>query len=73
MIHFNHDELMLMAIYATGTKSGLIQTLREMSKNLTSEEYELIALTESVLSKLEKVDDKTYKQLDLFPETSVES
>lgn len=68
MTHFTHDERMLMAIYNPGTKSGLVQELLEMKEHLTAEERDLIALTESVLSKLKGLDDEAYSNLDLFPE-----
>lgn len=67
MTHFTHDERMLMALYNPGTKAGLVQELLEMKEHLTAEESDLISLTESVLSKLEELDEDAYRNLDLFP------
>ena len=68
MTHFTHDERMLMALYNPGTKAGLVQELLEMKEHLTVQESDLIALTESALSKLEGLDEEAYSKLDLFPE-----
>ena len=72
MIHFNHDELMLMSLYNNETRTALINALEEMSEHLTSEEKELKALTESVLTKLQAMDDTSFSKLNLLPDFDLE-
>lgn len=72
MIYFTHDELQLMSIYNTGTKEGLMEELKTMQQHLGSEEPELIALTDSVLKKLQKLPAGAYEALDLFPDFEYE-
>ena len=72
MIHFNHDELMLMSLYNNTTRFELINALEEMSEYLTAEEKELKALTESVLDKLHSMDDHAFSELNLFPDIDLE-
>ena len=66
MIHFNHDELMLMSLYNNTTRFELIDALEEMSEYLTAEEKELKALTESVLDKLHLMNDYAFSKLNPF-------
>lgn len=41
MMNFNHDEINLMCIYDTGSRTGLMNALSEMRKELNKEEAEL--------------------------------
>ena len=68
MIHFTHDEINLMAIYNTGTRTGLIDELTSMRKYLESNETELLALTDSALAKLNQLTDAEFENLDLIPD-----
>ena len=68
MIHFTHDEINLMAIYNTGTRTGLIDELTEMRKYLEPDETELLALTDSALAKLNQLTDAEFENLDLIPD-----
>lgn len=68
MIHFSHDEINLMAIYNTGTRTGLIDELTEMRKYLESDETELLVLTDSALAKLNQLTDAEFENLDLMPD-----
>ena len=68
MIHFTHDEINLMAIYNTGTRTGLIDELTAMRKYLEPDETELLALTDSALAKLNLLTDTEFDALDLIPD-----
>ena len=68
MIHFTHDEINLMAIYNTGTRTGLIDELTAMRKYLEPDETELLALTDSALAKLNQLTDAEFDALDLIPD-----
>ncbi|WOC31652.1 MULTISPECIES: transposon-transfer assisting family protein [Caproicibacterium] len=65
---FTNDEINLMCIYNTGTREGLIAELTQMRSYLGAEETELLALTDSVLGKLQGMSDAEYAGLDLFPD-----
>ena len=52
MGNFTFEEMNLMCIYNTGSRTGLINSLREMRGELAPEETELRALTDSALGKL---------------------
>ena len=68
MIHFTHDEINLMAIYNTGTRTGLIDELTDMRKYLEPDETELLALTDSAIAKLNQLTDAEFDALDLMPD-----
>lgn len=65
---FTNDELNLMCIYNTGTRQGLMEELSSMKQYLEPDETELLTLTDSALSKLEKLTDEEYAQLELVPD-----
>ena len=66
MMNFTHDEINLMAIYNTGTRTGLIDELTAMRKYLEPDETELLALTDSALAKLNQLTDAEFDALDLI-------
>ena len=68
MIHFTHDEINLMAIYNTGTRTGLIDELTAMRKYLEPDETELLELTDSALDKLNLMTDAEFENLELIPD-----
>lgn len=68
MTDFTQEERNLMMLYSPGTKTGLYQALMQMKIQLTREETELCFLTDSVLSKLSGMDDKTFETLELYPD-----
>lgn len=68
MMNFNHDEINLMCIYDTGSRTGLINALSEMRKELSTEEAELCELTDSTLNKLSAMSDEDYEKLELYPD-----
>lgn len=66
---FTFEEMNLMCIYnGSGTRQGLISALREMRGYLEADETELLALTDSSLSKLEVMSDEEFETLDLVPD-----
>lgn len=68
MMDFTNDEMNLMCIYDTGNRTGLINALSEMRKELSADEIELRELTDSVLNKLSAMTDEDYEQLELYPD-----
>ena len=67
-MNFTNDELNLMCIYDTGTRTGLMDALATMKEQLEPDEIELRAMTDSALKKLEVMSDEEYSQLELFPD-----
>ena len=63
---FTHDELNLMCIYDTGTRTGLLEALSTMKAVLEPEETELRDMTDSVIGKLSATSDAKYTALDMF-------
>ena len=68
MMDFTNDEMNLMCIYDTGSRTGLINALSEMRKELDVDEATLRELTDSVLNKLSAMADEDYEQLELYPD-----
>lgn len=70
------EETNLLCIYngsGDGTREGLIAVLEEMRGYLEPDEDELRALTDSALSKLERMSDTDFDALDLFPDFETEA
>ena len=68
MMDFTNDEMNLMCIYDTGSRTGLINALSEMRKELSTDEIELRELTDSTLNKLSAMSDEDYAKLELYPD-----
>ena len=68
MGNFTCEEMNLMCIYNTGSRTGLIDSLSEMRGELLPEETELLALTDSPLSKLRAMTDDEFAVLELYPD-----
>lgn len=68
MMDFTIDEMNLMCIYDTGSRTGLINALSEMRKELDADEAALRELTDSVLNKLSAIPDEDYEKLELYPD-----
>ena len=67
--NLTYEEQQLMALYnSAGTRTGLIDELTEMRSYLSEEDTDLVALTESDLSKLEAMTDEEFDSLDLIPD-----
>lgn len=67
-MNFLSDEMNLMCIYDTGSRTGLINALSEMRKELSTDEIELRELTDSVLNKLSAMTEEDYEKLELYPD-----
>ena len=66
MGNFTFEEMNLMCIYNTGSRTGLIDSLREMRGELVPEETELRELTDSALGKLQAMSDAEFAELELY-------
>ena len=65
-MNFNGEELMLMMLYNTGTRLGLMQELRLMQCYLMPDETALRELSEGVNEKLKLLTDAEFAELE-FP------
>ena len=65
-MNFNHEELMLMMLYNSGTRLGLIHELRLMQCYLMPDETALRELSEDVIEKLKLLTDAEFAELE-FP------
>ena len=68
MDRFSIEELNLMCIYDTGTRSGLMAGLEKIALELAPEEAELAELIQSALKKLTAMSDQEYVELILVPD-----
>ena len=68
MGNFTFEEMNLMCIYNTGSRTGLIDSLREMRGELSPEEAELREMTDSALGKLRAMSDAEFAELELYPD-----
>ena len=68
MGNFIFEEINLMCIYNTGSRTGLIEALNEMRGHLEPDETELRELTDSALGKLRAMSDAEFAELELFPD-----
>ena len=68
MSNFTFDEINLMCIYNTGTRTGLMQALTDMRKHLEPDETELRELTYSTLRKLGGITDEQFAELEIVPD-----
>ena len=68
MGNFTFEEMNLLCIYNTGSRTGLIEALTEMCGELSPEEAELQELTDSALAKLRATSDAEFSELDLRPD-----
>ena len=65
-MNFDHEELMLMMLYNTGSRLGLMQELRLMQCYLMPDETALRELSESVIAKLKLMTDEQFVEVE-FP------
>ena len=68
MMNFSNDEMNLMCIYQSDSRSGLIAALTEMRGYLDEDEADLRALTDSALQKLSEITDEDFAELELIPD-----
>lgn len=62
------EETNLLCIYNPGTRQGAIEALTEMRGELSPDETELLALTDSTLAKLRTMTDAEFDELELYPD-----
>ena len=67
MGNLTFEEMNLMCIYNTGSRTGLMEALT-MRGELSPEETELRELTDSALMKLQAMSDAEFAQLELYPD-----
>ena len=65
-MNFNGEELMLMMLYNSGSRLGLMQELRLMQCYLMPDETTLRELSEQVIEKLKLMTDAEFAELE-FP------
>ena len=65
MMNFTNDEMNLMCIYQSDSRSGLIAALTEMRGYLDEDEAQLRDLTDSALG---KITDEDFAALELVPD-----
>ena len=65
-MNFNHEELMLMMLYNSDTRLGLIHELRLMQCYLMPDETAQRELSEQVIEKLKRLTDAEFAGLE-FP------
>jgi len=63
-MNFNGEELMLMLLYNTGSRLGLIQELRLMQCYLMPDETALRELSEGVIEKLKLMSDADFSEIE---------
>ena len=63
MEKFTTEEINLMCVYDTGTRTGLLTELKDMQTHLEPDETELLELTRSVTEKLSAMSDEEYAVL----------
>ena len=65
-MNFDHEELMLMMLYNTGSRLGVMQELRLMQCYLMPDETALRELSEDVIEKLKLMTDAQFAEVE-FP------
>lgn len=65
-MNFNGEELMLMMLYNSCTRLGLMQELRLMQCYLLPDETALRELSEGVIEKLKLISDADFDEVE-FP------
>ena len=63
-MNFNGEELMLMMLYNTGSRLGLMQELRLMKCYLMPDETALRELSEGVIEKLKLMSDADFSEIE---------
>ena len=66
MIEFSLDEKIMILLYSPGTRSGLIAELKMMQSQLMISEKRRLRLSESILQKLNKMNDAEFEDMDFF-------
>ena len=67
-MNFNHEDLMLIMLYNTGTRLELIHELRLMQCYLMPDETALRELSDGVIEKLKLLTDAEFAELEFPPD-----
>lgn len=68
MTNLTHDEMNLLCIYQKNTRIGTMDAITVMQQYLEKDETELAEMSNSLLSKLEKMTDEEFDKLEKFPD-----
>lgn len=68
MTNLTHDEMNLLCIYQKNTRIGTMDAITVMQQYLEKDETELAEMSNSLLSKLEKMSDEEFDELEKFPD-----
>ena len=68
MTNLTHDEMNLLCIYQKNTRIGTMDSITVMQQYLEKDETELAEMSNSLLSKLEKMSDEEFEELEKFPD-----
>lgn len=68
MTNLTHDEMNLLCIYQKNTRIGTMDAITVMQQYLEKDETELAEMSNSLLSKLEKMTDEEFDELKKFPD-----
>lgn len=59
---FNIEEITLMSLYRTDSRSNLLEDLKKVKPHI--EDEEILKMTNNVINKLETMSDAEYKKID---------
>lgn len=68
MTNLTHDEMNLLCIYQKNTRIGTMDAITVMQQYLEQDETELAAMSDLLLTKLEKMSDEEFDELEKFPD-----
>ncbi len=68
MQNLTHNEMNLLCIYQKNTRIGTMDSITVMQQYLEKDETELAEMSNSLLSKLEKMTDEEFDGLEKFPD-----
>lgn len=68
MTNLTHDEMNLLCIYQKNTRIGTMDAITAMRQYLEQDETELLAMSDSLLTKLEQMSDEEFDEMEKFPD-----
>lgn len=68
MTNLTHDEMNLLCIYQKNTRIGTMDSITVMQQYLEKDEIELAQMSDSLLAKLEQMNDEEFDELEKFPD-----
>lgn len=63
MSKFTVEEMNLICIYNTGSRTGLLSELTHMKTHLEKDETELLGLSKSVMDKIDAMSDDEFENI----------